>query len=127
MRSTSNTTRKRDAPTPCPPGGNGGTLKRSRIGQASTRSTSARTRAGGIPRVAAATPTPASSGRCFGQPAHGALANGSRPPAAQSDVFKSRPIQQLGKRRQSFKPRQSLAAGLLRGVAVDEADDEDLY
>lgn len=101
------------------------------------RSASSRARAGGIPRIAAATPTPAgAAGRCFGQPATGALANGataangSRPPATRSDVFKSRPIQPA-KRRQSFKPRQSLAAGLLRGVALDEADeaddDDDLY
>lgn len=127
VRSMSNTTRKRDAPTPCPPGGNGGTLKRSRIGPTSTRSASSSARTGGIPRIAAATPTPASGGRKFGQLANGAHANSSRPPVSQSDVFKSRPIQKPGKRRQSFKPRPSLAAGLLRGVAVDEQDDEDLF
>lgn len=129
MRSASNTTRKREAPTPCPPGGNGSTLKRSRIAQPSaSRSTSSRARAGGIPRHAA-TPTPASGGgRGFGRPALGPLVNGSRPPVTQSsDPFKSRPIS--AKRRQSFKPRPSLAAGLLRGVVEDppEADDEDLF
>lgn len=128
MRTVSNTTRKRDAPTPCPPGGNGSTLKRSRIAQPSaTRSNSSRVRPGGHSRYAA-TPTPASGGgRGFGRPALGALANGVRPPVTQSDPFKSRPIST--KRRQSFKPRPSYAAGLLRGVVEDppEADDEDLF
>lgn len=131
-RTTSNTTRKREAPTPCPLGGNGSMLKRSRIGQPSgMRSASSRPRLGGIPR-AAATPTPASGGRAFGQPALGALANGSRPPPTATsatkppDVFKSRPIIAV-KSRKSFKPRSSLAAGLLRGVVEDVPVDEDLY
>ena len=137
-RSVSNTTRKRDAPTPCPPGGNGSTLKRSRIGQPSSRSTSSRPRAGGIPRMTAATPTPASGGRAFGQPALGALANGNTPQMTGPDPFKSRPITShliksrppgssrrplSAKSRTSFKPRPSLAAGLLRGVDVLEADE----
>ncbi|TXT15770.1 hypothetical protein VHUM_00273 [Vanrija humicola] len=142
--SVMSTTRKRTAPTPA-----GAGVKRSRIVSAgsvvSVASTS--TTASRLPngrRAVPATPTPASgfsNMRRFGQPALSARANA--PVHAAPDVFNPAPQPQRPRlvgglpspderkaRRQSFKPRQSIANGLLanRGLmGVAEVADETEY
>lgn len=144
-RSQPGTMRKREAPTPCP---TTSTVKRPRVGLGlpprSVSVSSSRTVSGSTARSASvvssrssasvssagtarvrqldphATPT-ANAARRFGAPA-GSRANALAPPR----MYRT-PGETPGKRaRKSFKPRQSLAGGLLAGrFAVDEMAEED--
>lgn len=138
-RAQHGTLRKRDLPTPCPTGGS--TSKRPRVlgsripsGSAS-RSTSGTARSvsgctvrsvsGASVRRVDETPT-ASAARRFGAPA-GSRANALVPRQQErTDVFKT-PGKTPGRApRKSFKPRRSIAGGLLAGrFALDEADEDD--
>lgn len=147
--------RKRVAPTPGT--ARPGTMtKRPRVVSSSTASTlgSSTTSSMRYPHGPSATPTAHAAartqGRAFGKPAVGARANGTGrapPPVYMSGSAVKQPQQQqqakgaasaaLGKgdrpRRQSFRPRPSLAGALLAGAAAGmmgglaEDDDEDVF
>ncbi|BEJ16879.1 hypothetical protein CspHIS471_0602800 [Cutaneotrichosporon sp. HIS471] len=143
-RSQPGTSRKRELPTPCPTGGStskrprvlgsgvpSGSTSRSVSGTTSRSVSGSSVRGGssmsmrGTMRHVDETPT-ASAARRFGAPA-GSRANALVPRQQErADVFKT-PGKTPGRTpRKSFKPRPSVAGGLLAGrFALSEADEDD--